>query len=290
METAWHKAVQHSSLRRIALCVDDYGLNDGINRAVLDLAALGRVQATSVMVGGPAWAQGVGALRALDATQVEVGLHLDLTECALHPALRYRLGTLLARAYLRQLPVALLRTEISAQLDTFTQALGRAPAYIDGHQHVHQLPVVRTLLLEEIARRYPAATLWLRSTQSPPPAAHADTRTAFKSTVIAALGQRALLRQARRQGLRHNARLLGVYDFTGGRDAYRARLQRWLAAARDGDLLMCHVGHASAQADVLAGARQDEMAVLAGPQFPQWLADAGVQLRPIGHLCGLAKP
>ena len=66
--------------------------------------------------------------------------------------------------------VALLRTEIAAQLDTFTQALGRAPAYIDGHQHVHQLPVVRTLLLEEIARRYPAAALWLRSTQSPPPA------------------------------------------------------------------------------------------------------------------------
>ena len=151
-----HEAPQHSSSwRAIALCVDDYGLNDGVNQAVLALAQLGRVQAVSAMVGGPAWRQGAPALRALDGAAVEVGLHLGLTECALDPALRFPLSRLIARAYLGQLDRNALQREIVAQLDAFEHAMGRAPAYVDGHQHVHQLPVVRTLLLAELARRYP---------------------------------------------------------------------------------------------------------------------------------------
>lgn len=54
-----HEAPQHSSSwRAIALCVDDYGLNDGVNQAVLALAQLGRVQAVSAMVGGRPGARG----------------------------------------------------------------------------------------------------------------------------------------------------------------------------------------------------------------------------------------
>ena len=162
--------------------------------------------------------------------------------------------------------------------------MGRAPAYVDGHQHVHQLPVVRTLLLAELARRYPQGGLWLRATRSAPRAAHADARTAFKSQVIATLGSRALATLARRQGLRQNACLLGVYDFTGGADGYRARLARWLQAARQGDLLMCHVGLPTTLPDVLAGARQDEFAVIGGPEFGALLEQAQVRLQPMGKL------
>lgn len=282
-----HEARQHSSWRRISLCVDDFGLHAGINQAVLALASQGRVQAVSCMVGGPAWAKGAPALRALNPQQVEAGLHLDLTECPLQPALRKPLGRLIALAYLRQLDVAALRTEIRAQLDAFEQAMDRAPAYVDGHQHVHQLPVVRTLLLQELARRYPAGGPWLRATHSPQGAAHADARTRFKSHVIAFLGAGALSALARRQGLRQNARLLGVYDFTGGAQAYRARLARWLQAARDGDLLMCHVGlpaKACDAPDVLAAARQDEWSVFSAPDLDDALLAARVRLQTMTQI------
>ena len=280
-----HEAPQHSSSGRgIALCVDDYGLNDGVNQAVLALARLGRVQAVSAMVGGPAWGLGAPALRALDGAAVEVGLHLDLTECALDPALRFPLSRLIARAYLGALDRNALQREIAAQLDAFEHAMGRPPAYVDGHQHVHQLPVVRTLLLAELARRYPQGGLWLRATRSAPRAAHADARTAFKSQVIATLGSHALAALARRQGLRQNACLLGVYDFTGGADGYRARLARWLHAAHQGDLLMCHVGLPTTLPDVLAGARQDEFAVIGGPAFGALLEQAQVRLQLMREL------
>lgn len=283
---AKHVAPQHSSWRRISVCVDDYGLHTGINQAVLALVHQGRVQAVSVMVGGPAWAEGARALRALDPQRVEVGLHLDLTEFPLQPALRRPLARLIALAYLRRLDAAALRTEIGAQLDAFEQAMGRAPAYVDGHQHVHQLPMVRTALLQELARRYPEGGLWLRATHGPQGAAHADARARCKSHLIAILGARALSALTQRQGLRQNARLLGVYDFTGGAQRYRARLDRWLHAARDGDLLICHAGlPAPAPApDVLAGAREDEFAVLSAPGFEDALAGARVRLQPMGQI------
>jgi predicted glycoside hydrolase/deacetylase ChbG (UPF0249 family) len=49
-------------------------------------------------------------------------------------------------------------------LNRFEDAMGRAPAFIDGHRHVHQFPVVRALLVEEIARRYPVSPPWVRAT------------------------------------------------------------------------------------------------------------------------------
>lgn len=264
---------------RISLCVDDFGLHAGVNQAVFALARLGRVQATSAMAGAPAWAEGAAELRTLDARQVEVGLHLDLTEHPLHLP-RQPLGRLIARAYLRQLDAAALRAEIRAQFDAFEQHLDRPPAYVDGHQHVHQLPVVRDLLVQEVARRYPAGTLWLRAT-------HAGLRADPKAQVIAGLGARALSHLAQRQGLRQNARLLGVYDFTGGTERYCARLARWLHAARDGDLLMCHPALPAPGPDAIARARQDEFAVLSAPGFDALLADACVRLAPMREILSI---
>ena len=40
--------------RRIWLCADDYGISPGVNRAIRDLIENGRLNATSVMVVGPA--------------------------------------------------------------------------------------------------------------------------------------------------------------------------------------------------------------------------------------------
>ena len=40
--------------RRIWLCADDYGLSPGVNRAIRELIGRGRLNATSVMVVGPA--------------------------------------------------------------------------------------------------------------------------------------------------------------------------------------------------------------------------------------------
>src|ERR1700692_880852 len=69
-------------LRRIWLCADDYGLSPGVNRAVRDLIERGRLNATSVMVVGPATGRDeVSALKAAAAnsSRCAIGLHVTLT-------------------------------------------------------------------------------------------------------------------------------------------------------------------------------------------------------------------
>src|SRR5882724_6361819 len=68
--------------RRIWLCADDYGLAPGVNGAIRDLVARGRLNATSVMVVAPSFsraeADSLAALNA-DTHRVAIGLHLTLT-------------------------------------------------------------------------------------------------------------------------------------------------------------------------------------------------------------------
>src|SRR6202451_153774 len=68
--------------RRIWLCADDYGLSPGVNRAIRDLIARGRLNATSVMMVGPAIGRDeVSALQAVAAKspRCAIGLHATLT-------------------------------------------------------------------------------------------------------------------------------------------------------------------------------------------------------------------
>lgn len=273
---------------RVCLCVDDFGLHDGINHAVFALLRLQRVQAVSVMVGGSTWEQGARALRQYDPQQLDVGLHLDLTECPLPPMAKQTHRHLLLRVYSRSLDAHALRDQIDAQLDAFEQAMGRAPVYVDGHQHVHQLPMIRDALLQVIAHRYPVNPPWLRSTRSPQAAAHLDLRTQFKSRIIDLLGNHALSARAKRIGVQQNARLLGVYDFRGDAASYRRRVQYWLSAAEDGDVLMCHPGLPSHMQDAIAAARHVEFAMLLAPEFEAMLAAAQVRLLPMSRI--LANP
>ena len=46
------------TMRHLCVCADDFGMSPGINAAVLELAELGKISATSGMVRRGAWAAG----------------------------------------------------------------------------------------------------------------------------------------------------------------------------------------------------------------------------------------
>ena len=261
--------------RRLAICVDDFGLGEGVNQAVLALARQGRISATSCMVGAPQWQAGAPVLRDLDPAALDVGLHLDLTEFPFDARLRLPLKQWLARSHLRLVPWGALRTEIEGQLDAFEQALGRPPAHVDGHQHVHQLPVVRETLLAALDARYGTRRPWLRRTRRP-----AGERLGGKAWLIEALGCAGLARLAAANGYLQNGHLLGVYDFEGDAERYLALLGQWLRAAADGDLVMCHPATELVRGDAIAPARVWEYQVLTGPAFGALLAREGIRIGP----------
>ncbi len=266
-----------NSTRRICICADDFGMTDGVNAAVLELIGRKRISATSCMVRRAAWARGAPWLRSVDASQVDVGLHLDFTWSPQGGSADRSLSVLIAKSYLGLLTAAAVRQEIKEQLTRFEDALQRAPAHVDGHQHVHQLPVIRHALLEELAARYGSASPalpWLRSTR--PGGGVPDG--GVKPQLIYALGGTALQAEAHKYRIPMSRRLLGVYAFNAQAGSYRQQLQQWLYACEDGDVLMCHPSSVEEAGVPHASARQMEYAVLRGCVFPVLSPRGPVQL------------
>jgi|UniRef100_UPI000D366EFB predicted glycoside hydrolase/deacetylase ChbG (UPF0249 family) len=276
---------QAAPSQQLCLCADDFGMSAGINAAVLELIARRRLSATGCLVQRGAWRQGVGALRRVDAARADIGLHLDLTPPPAPGSDEPGLAPLLWRTYTRTASRRQLQQAIAEQLARFEDGVGRAPAFVDGHRHVHQLPVVRAALLDELSRRYGASPPWLRSTR--PRAAQGS----FKAHVIHALGGPALAREAARHATPTSGALLGVYDFAGGPAGYRQRMLGWLSAARSGDVLMCHPSMGDARATPHDRARVAEYTVLAALEFP-WTSPTGarVTLAPLSRQALAGRP
>lgn len=291
-------AARAGELRQLAVCVDDFGLHDGVNQAVFDLLALRRISAVSCLVDGPSWASGVAGLRkavaGADAPVADVGLHLNFTEtldvAAQSACPSLPLGALIKACYLRRLDVAALAREIERQWGRFEAHWGQAPDFIDGHQHAHQLPQIRDALLQVLRRRYPpgcaGAKPWVRQCRSPgwrAVLAGISVSDTAKAAVIATLGATVLGRAVSRLGLRRSERLLGVYPFDADEAAYLRRWQAWLRLVHpEGDLLMCHPAVPMQKAppwpDVIAASRHMEHAVLTGTALSEMLQAAGVRI------------
>jgi predicted glycoside hydrolase/deacetylase ChbG (UPF0249 family) len=252
------------------VCADDFGQSAPIDAGILTLARAGRLTAVSALALGPAFAADLPALR---TTGVEVGLHLDLTE-GLGGSPSSGLGSLILRSHLGLVDRAAVASAIARQVDAFERTVGRPPAFLDGHRHVHQLPVVRGLLLAELDRRYPADGPALRITVPRRP-------RGAKAALIAALGGRALRRAVDRSGRARNTDFGGVYGFEP-EAPYRALVQGWLASLEDGGLLMCHPGEPGD--DVIGAARVAELAYLASPGFEADCGRAGVARVGFGAL------
>ncbi|TAK97526.1 MAG: ChbG/HpnK family deacetylase [Aquabacterium sp.] len=290
--------------RLLAVCVDDFGLHDGVNQAVFDLLAMRRISAVSCLVDGPSWASGAAHLReaigAADRTVADVGLHLNFTETLDVPAQSacpsLPLGALIKACYLGRLNVARLVTEIERQWDRFEAVWGRAPDFIDGHQHAHQLPQIRDALLQVLRRRYPAGQVgvkpWVRQCRAPgwqAVLAGISVSDTVKAAIIATLGASVIGRGVVALGLRRSERLLGVYPFDADAQAYVQRWQAWLKLVRPrGDLLMCHPSVVMQVPppwpDVIAQSRRMEHAVLTGDAFACLLADARVRIVRLSSL------
>ena len=267
--------------RRLAVCADDFGGMLAHSEAIAALAERGRLVAIACLTNGPHWQAAAPLLRPLGA-HVERGLHFNLTEGRpLSPDLAKRwprfpgLRQLIARAHLGALPRASLQAEFSAQIETFASATGAAPRFVDGHQHVHHLPVIRTVVLDALAR-FPVQVA-VRST--------GDARGPgfdLKRMLIEGTGGRALARLLRERGIAHNPALTGVYDFA--ETDYRALMRRWLVEVPDeGALLFCHPGslNAGPAADPIDAARAREAAYLGSPEFESDLRAADVTLAPV---------
>ena len=259
----------------IILCADDFALHPAIDAAVHTLTQAGRLSATSCMTTAPRWHEAARMLPAL-RSRLAVGLHFNLTEGFGQQA-STSVGTRIAQAYTGRLNGVWLRTQWRDQLDAFENALGTPPDFIDGHQHVHQLPGVRAAMLDELQRRYgEAPPLWVRSTA---PAGNLVRQP--KAAVIAALGGWSLTRHLHKRSIAHNQGFGGVYGFDAPTPAaYGQHMDAWLRACDNASMLMCHPANAVVPGDAIGAQRPVEYDYLRSAEFGNQLKAHGCAIMP----------
>lgn len=271
--------------KSLIICADDFALNDSVSDAVVQLARAGRISATSVLSLSPLWPTHALKLKEQRGL-VDVGLHLDLTsEFARTAGYGASLGRVMLRSFGHGYHSTQLDSVIESQLDKFESIWGGPPEHIDGHQHIHQFPGIRSCLLRVLCARYSSLNErpWVRVSQVRP--AH------FKSNVISLTGAQRLKEMLVAEGFNLSPLLLGVYRFNLTQEQYRVAFNEWLhwvqqMQARDQDLsahnlpptIMCHPGVQAQVGDAIGWARSVEFDYLSSEAFRNDLSAASLRL------------
>jgi len=268
--------------RHIILCADDYGISPAVSAAIRDLISHRRINATSAMVVTPSFSNAeAAALRDVVADHTAIGLHLTLTApfrplsrsfAPLRDGAFPPLAGMAGRGLARILTPAFLEAEIAAQIAAFRSAFGRAPDYIDGHQHVHVFPQIGEALIRVAKEAAPQA--WLR--QCGRAVRHSLEP---KGLILDALSKR-FKRLATQAGLRTNTAFAGTYTFRDDAD-FAKLFPGFLEGLPDGGLIMCHPGCVDAELrrlDPLTDLREREYAYFLDETFPRLLVARGVEL------------
>src|SRR4051812_30342045 len=274
-------------LRRIWLCADDYGLSPGVNRAIRELIARRRLNATSVMVVGPAAGEGeTAALQEAAAKNppCAIGLHVTLS-APFHPlTMHFRplegglfppFAKLLRAAMLRRLDAEIVRTEVSAQLAAFAEKFRRAPDFVDGHQHVQLFPLVRDGFLAAVKQAAPDA--WVRQGGRAQPIAR---RLRSPKALLLDILSVQFRHSAARANIAFNPAFAGAYDFSNSSD-FSTLMPQFIDGLPDGGLIMCHPGFVDdtlKRLDPLTDQREREYAYLGSDAFAQLLTANNVAL------------
>ena len=269
--------------RRLWLIADDYSLSPGVSEAILHLLVQGRLSGTGCMTLFPEWPEAARQLREAPLGAA-IGLHLTLTDqmalsgrSVLAPEGRLpSLGQLLLRTTgNRQVAHAVIR-ELDLQYQSFVEAMGRAPDFVDGHQHVHFLPVVRRWFADLAQRAAPHPVPFVRGA---PALAYASNAVLAKTAFVRGMA-RGFDRSLRSAGLHVAGPLAGFYDWHDGR-AFAASLERGAAALPDDSIFMCHPGNVDAlleSRDGLRAPRIIEFEYLRSRSFAEALERSGAAI------------
>lgn len=249
------------------VCGDDFGLSEDVNHAILDLAGQRRLSAVSCLVTLPDCdAASVRMLRAFRGG-IDLGLHLLLAPPGMserEPAVALdtdaRFRSLLRASLLGRLEREAVAKSLAGQYGQFVERFGFPPDFIDGHRHVHQLPVVRDIVVAFTTRLPSADRPYIRNSFMPLAKIVRQGVAFWKCWSIAGFG-RTLRTRLWAAGLATNDGFGGIYDYRSWRK-YPRFLSRFAHCMESGNgILMTHPGR-------VEGWRQNEYESLKAFEFP----------------------
>ncbi len=260
-------------MKSITLCADDYGQNTAISQAIIALLTEKKLSATSCMTTSTQWLAHAAWLIRLKE-DADIGIHFNLTEgkplstdfISTYGESFPQLSILLKKSYLRQLDQAVIEAEFNAQLDQFAAGIRRLPDFIDGHQHIHQFPVIRDAVLKVYHERL-GNPCYVRCVYDPKTWFRLTENAYIKQCIIQLCGAKRFKQLLVLNHIPHNTSFSGIYDFANASD-YANFFPRFLQQSQDKGLIMCHPGLANAnEKDEIVESRPHEYAYFQSEAF-----------------------
>ncbi|ENW80612.1 hypothetical protein F909_01898 [Acinetobacter sp. ANC 3929] len=263
-------------MAKVCYCADDFAMNSEISDAILLLIKTGALHATSCMTQAEQWPIAAKQLKPI-SNNVDIGLHLNFTHRFSSATPTFSLPILMFKAWSRQLDSKLIQQSIEQQWNAFVEAMGKQPDFIDGHQHIHQFPIIRDVLISFLKQQNFQG--WIRNLQHPITAPH----YLIKTRLLSALGASTLATICQQQKIRQNRYFAGIYNFESNN--YPHLNQQWLQQAQDNLLIMCHPAtQAIDQHDPISAARVQEFHYLNSAQFHSDCQRYHITLSPMDTL------
>jgi chitin disaccharide deacetylase len=263
------------------LCADDYGMTLGVSKAILSLASHKRLSAVGCMTNFAKWHEYAKEIVPLSGV-IDIGIHLNLTlgsplerdQPAFSPA-----GILLRRAVLGQLDGKSIEREINAQCIAFEDAMQKKPDFIDGHQHVHALPIIRQALMRVIIKRYKDKKPWLRDPSDKVTSIMRRGAATSKAMTVKGLAF-GFANLAKASNIPTNQGFSGFSAFDVRRD-FGDDFERFLISTGNKHLIMCHPGFIDDELrtlDPVVETRRQEYEFLFGSRFDEIRNKSGSHL------------
>ena len=152
------------------IIADDFAMSKGVSIAILELCNQKLLSGVSVMATGGFYRDYLAELKQQKANNIKIGLHLDLTfgqaqykgrnQFLVDEKGIFKNGFLkifLLSFLKRKSLLRVLYREINQQLKTLSRDFGEVD-YIDGHQHIHTIPLVFKIT-QKLAKKYQISRL-----------------------------------------------------------------------------------------------------------------------------------
>jgi predicted glycoside hydrolase/deacetylase ChbG (UPF0249 family) len=156
---------RQKSVKRLIVNADDFGLDSAVNSGIIQAYEFGIVRSASLMSCGAAFDEAAQwARKNKEHSGLGVGVHLSLTEGA-PVAAKNKIAFLLSedrscflernkfllKFFSGKIDLGQVYLEFESQISKFLKA-GLTPTHLDGHEHVHMLPCILSVVLKLAAK------------------------------------------------------------------------------------------------------------------------------------------
>ncbi len=120
-------------MKKLIVNADDLGYSKGVNEGIIKAYRDGIVTSTSLMVKGKAALQAVELVK--QTPQLGLGLHFQIEDNDFQ--FLFQTKKVIAAVFTQK-----TKREFLNQIEIFKRLTGKMPDHIDGHHHVHRMPII----------------------------------------------------------------------------------------------------------------------------------------------------